>query len=165
MPTVAEIMAFFFRAMVNGYADPNRKKTGIPQLPGYKLVYFDEGKFVLVDMWHTTPGSKISSGTTTIWYNGIVVWVMHYGGWYEESVIPFLKRALMRNYEQAFFLGGRGPDRLEGEDHALAYFNKVEKSGFADFKGQEEIISMSQRSGFPLGQKLGQHDYFGMLMI
>lgn len=165
MPTIQEIKDFFFKAMVNGYANAGSQKIKMPDWPGHKAILFREGKFVLLDVWCTAPNSKVSSGTTTIWYGSIVVWVMHYGGWYEEWVTPFLKRALMRNYEEGFFLGGRGPERLEGEDHTLQYLNGVERYEFSDFKGSERIIATSHQTGVPVGTKLGEHDYFGMTFI
>lgn len=158
-----EIEAFFFNAMRNGWATPALKRP-IPELPGSKSIRFGSGDLVLLDYYFVAPGSESSYGTTVIWEVERPVWIMHYGGWYNKEVIPFLKRVLMRNYSQDIFLGGRGPERLEGEGHTLQYLNRVERNDFEDFQGQEYIISTSDQSGFPAGQKLGEHHYFGGLL-
>src|SRR3989344_1895712 len=143
---ITKIIEFFFEAMRNGWAMPV-PKTPIPGLPGAKSIPFRIGEYSLLDYYFVAPGSKSSYGTTVIWVVEKPVWVMHYGGWYDERAIPFLKRALMRNYEERIFLGGRGPQQLEGAGHTLQYVNHVEQDGFASFKGYEYMISTSHLTG------------------
>ena len=155
-----KIESFFFEAMNQGYASSASKIKDMP-LMGTKSIRYQRDGMTLLDYWFGVPGSKASYGTTAIWISQEPelilkpVWVMHYGGWYEEWVIPFLKRALARNYQDNIFLGGRGPKMLEGEDHTVQYINQIEKNNFADFKGSEKIISTSHQTGFSVGQKLG----------
>ncbi len=160
---VKQIEIFFFEAMMQGWAMPV-PKTPISGLPGSKSIPFRLGEYSLLDYYFVAPGSKSSYGTTVIWVAERPVWVMHYGGWYDERAIPFLKRALMCNYRDDVFLGGRGPERLEGEGHTLQYLNKVEQNDFGNFRGYEYIIATSDQSGVPAGQKLGEHYYFGGLL-
>jgi hypothetical protein len=160
--TEQRIRAIFFEAMRQGWAILG-PKTPIPGLPDSKSISFRFGEYSLLDYYFVTPGSESSYGTTIIWLAEDPVWIMHYGGWYNKGVIPFLKRALMRNYSMNIFLGGRGPERLEGEDHTLQYLNKVEQNDFSSFSGYEYIIATSDQIGVPAGQKLGEHHYFGGL--
>jgi hypothetical protein len=158
-----QVKAFFFEAMRRGWAAPV-PKAPILGLPGSKSIPFRLGEYSLLDYYFVTPGLKSSYGTTVIWAAERPVWVMHYGGWYEEGVIPFLKRALMRNYKDNVFLGGRGPEQFEGEDHTLQYLNNVELNFFCNFRGHEYIISTSDQSGAVPGSLMGEHLYFGGLL-
>lgn len=162
---MAELLEeFFFEAMQNGYA-VSASSAPVVGLPGSKSIRYRRGDLLLVDLWFVAPHSSVSHGMTVISLAGSPVWVMHYGGWYYEKTIPFLKRAIARNYDQRVFLGGRGPQRLEGEGHTLQYLNAVEQNGFANFRGRESIIAASRQTGFPEGQLLGEHRYFGGLML
>ena len=158
-----EIKLIFFEAMKKGYAFSSNK-VPVLGLPGSKSIPFKMGEFSLLDYYFVLPNSNHSYCSTVIWLGDKPVWVMHYGGWYQKDVIPFLKRALMRNYENNVFLGGRGPERLESEDHTLQYINKMERNKFSDFKGCEYIISTSGQTGVEPGLKIGEHHYFGGLM-
>ncbi|MEK7600687.1 MAG: DUF5680 domain-containing protein [Patescibacteria group bacterium] len=162
--TTAVLREFFFECMRRGYvfSPPPIPMVG---LPGSKSIRYEQGDLLFVDFWLTTPSSKESHGMTLISRAGRPVWAMHYGGWYDKRVIPFLKRALARNYDDHVFEGGRGPRNLEGADHTLQYLNKVEQEGFADFRGHEQIIATSHQTGAPVGTVLGEHRYFGGLMV
>ncbi|MBI2635152.1 MAG: hypothetical protein HYW79_01245 [Parcubacteria group bacterium] len=159
--SIQKIEEFFFEAMRSGWAMPV-PKTPILGLPGSKSIPFRAGEYYLLDYYLVAPGSSSSHGTTVIWIAEKPVWIMHYGGWYDKKVVPFLKRALMRNYSNNIFIGGRGPERLEGENHTLQYLNKVEKNDFGSFRGHEYIVATSEQVGVP-GQKFGEHYYFGGL--
>jgi len=159
-----EIKAFFFEAMNAGWAS-DIKKESIPQLPGVKAIPYRRNDLYLLDYYFVAHDSRFSYGTTTIWIAENPVWVMHYGGWYDKRVIPFLKRTLMHNYNENIFTGGRGPERLEDEDHTLQYVNKVEQNDFSNFRGDEQIITTSEQWKVPVGQKMGEHHYFGGLLF
>jgi len=168
-----EIKAFFFEAMRAGWATSAQKQP-ILGLTGSKSISFKKHGLILVDYYFVNPGSSHSYGTTLILAMedmprfGFVerpVWVMHYGGWYDKRVIPFLKRTLMHNYNEGVFMGGRGQERLEGEDHTLQYVNKVEQNDFSNFRGDEQIITTSEQWKVPVGQKMGEHHYFGGLLF
>ena len=159
-----KIQDFFFEAMKSGWAQPVPKIPLPEQFYGGKAIPYRrevQDGFYLLDYYFVNPDSNYSYGTTVIWFDDKPVWMMHYGGWYDEKVIPFLKRALARNYNENVFLGGRGPERLEGEDHTLQYLNRVEKNDFSDFRGCEEIITTSEQWKMPVGTPMGKHRYFG----
>lgn len=170
---IRNIQDFFLEAMMFGWASESMKES-IPQLPGVKAIPYRRDNLYLLDYYFSNRGSNLSYGTTTIWLAERIdqfrlskkpVWVMHYGGWYDERAIPFLKRALMRNYREKIFTGGRGPERLEGEDHTLQYLNRVKnRSNFLSFEGTEQIITTSEQWGLPVGQKVGEHHYFGGIL-
>ena len=152
-----EIQSFFFKAMVSGWAS-GVEKIKIADMPMYKAMPFREGDFYLIDRYCVNKKSLKSAGTTTIWYRDVPVWVMNYGGFYEESVIAFLKNALFDAYSEQEFVGGRGPlsySELEG----LNYVNRPLLGDFAKFEGREEIFSASS------GKSLGFHEYWGMSLL
>lgn len=155
---------FFFEAMREGYALSSARKVSIPDLPGSKAIPYERDNLALVDLWFSTPSSNGSHGMTIIRYVGHPVWVMHYGGWYDEKAIPFLKQTLFLNYSGNIFLGGRGPKFLEKADRTMQYSNQVEINSFAKFYGHEYIVSGSIKTGVPEGELLGEHRYFGGLM-
>jgi len=165
MVEAEKIKAFFFEAMRGGYVNQRPFKLPLPDpFSGEEAIpyrrNFKDG-FYLLDYYFVSPDSNSCYGSTVIWFEEKPIWVMHYGGWYDERVIPFLKRALARNYNEDVFLGGRGPEFLEGEDHTLQYFNKVEQNDFNDFRGREGIITTSEQWKVAVGTKLGEHHYLG----
>ena len=146
------IQNIFFDAMRRGWACDNcAKKIEVPQLPGSKAISFEHGPLRVVDCYMTN--LNFSTGTTTIWYRGRPLWVMHYGGRYEKEAIPFLKFCLRRAYTERRFYGGRGPNFMR--DDRFTYVNKIERNNFRDFAGEERIFDTS-------GQCFGYHWYRGM---
>lgn len=154
----ALVLAFFFKAMIEGYA-AGGQKIEIVGMPGYKAIPFCEGDFYLLDYYCVTPWSPKSAGTTTIWFQGIPVWTMSYGGAYEERAIAFLKRMLRMTYEAHQFIGGRGLRRYS--DGSLFYMNNPQPNDFAEFRGREEIFSMKGEGIV----SLGFHEYWGMSLV
>lgn len=146
---------FFFSAMANGWVK-NTKKISIPDLPGSKAISFKLGDLSMLDCYFVTPHSNKSVGSTMIWHDGIPVWVMYYGGWYEKVAIPFLKDCLRRVYvdEQCFY-GGRGPRFMQSK--LFTYINRIERNNFDDFSGEECIYNIDEMI-------LGRHWYNGMLL-
>lgn len=155
---LTQVEEFFFRAMVAGWA-VGGQKIRIPDLPGYKAMPFEEGDWRLLDLYCVTPHSPMSAGTTTIWFQGAPVWVMNYGGFYEQSAIPFLKRALHLAYEAHHFVGGRGPRVFVEIPLVFVYMNYPRLKDFAKFEGHEEIFSAET------GDSVGFHDYSGMSLL
>lgn len=152
---IKQIESFFFKAMVEGWAIGS-KKIKIADMPGYKAIPFRNGDFYLLDCYCVTNNSPKSAGTTTIWFQDVPVWLMNYRGFYEESVIAFLKRALHKTYEAHQFIGGRGPILYEEDD--LVYMNHPDHNDFADFDGDEEVFDAD-------GTSFGYHKYWGMSLI
>ena len=156
MVELEKIKEFFFKAMTQGYA-AGGEKIKIPNMPWYKGISFKEGDFYLLDNYCVTPHSFKSAGTTTIWFQGIPVWFMSFGGYYEHQVIQFLKSALSRSYQVQQFLGGRGPKVFSSG--SLTYLNQVYSPEFSQFKGREEIFNHNT------DKCLGYHEYWGMLLL
>ncbi len=173
-PTEEIIKPFFFEAMRNGWVAGCVEKS-IPDFSGSRVIRYKKFGLSLADYFFIAPDSQSSHGMTIIWLfeeyeHGLCaferpVWIMHYGGWYDKRVIPFLKRTLMHNYNDNIFVGGRGPERLEGMDHTVQYLNRVEQNDFTSFRGQEQIITTSEQWQVPVGTKMGEHHYFGGLFI
>jgi len=158
---IARVQAFFFKAMVEGYAAQGSKKTKVADMPGYKEIRFQDGDFLLVDRWCVNRLTEKSVGTTTIWFENEPVWVMHYGGVYAESAVAMLKRALAKSYGSYSFVGGRGPRvYVEGTEKMFAYVNHPRLNDFSKFEGREEIRAVEND-----GEQFGFHEYWGMSLL
>ena len=153
---ISQIQSFFLLAMRSGWAS-NVAELRMPHMPGYKGISFHDGDFSLLDCYCVTPNSTKSFGTTTIWHKGIPVWVMQYGGHYDESVLGLLRRALRKSYTADMFVGGRGP--LVYAEDSLIYHNTPKRSDFALFSGREDIFDAEN------GIMLGYHEYSGMSLL
>lgn len=151
-----DIQKFFFNAMVDGWAVSGKEST-TPDMPQYYSIWFTEGEWTLLDRYCTTPLGPKSAGTTTIWYQQTPVWVMNYGGLYEDRAIPVLQHAIAESYNTRAFAGGRGP-RVFSEGN-FRYTNDVRMSDFAKFEGREEIIDTQTNT------VLGWHEYWGMSLL
>ncbi|MFA6554402.1 MAG: DUF5680 domain-containing protein [Candidatus Paceibacterota bacterium] len=146
----------FLNAMAVGWAQ-NVQEIEVSEFPGSKAIPFVFGDFRVLDIYLVTPSSNLSSGLTTIWYKEDPVWTMHYGGWYTNVAIPFLKSCLHRAYvTERRFYGGRGPVFVRGE--RFTYVNKIERNDFANFAGEEHVLDLNE-------QCLGFHWYRGMSLI
>ena len=157
------IELFFYEAMLAGYAVEGTKKAKVVDMPGYKEIRYENGKWLLVDRWCVNPQSDKSAGTTTIWHEGEPIWFMSYGGYYPEHYIPVLKKALRLTYEKKTFKGGRGESGGDFEAGVL-YINIVEQpSDFSHFKGREEIIARPDATC--IAEVVGYHEYWGMSLV
>ncbi len=152
MVTELQIQSFFFRAMLAGWAK-GTKAIDCPQMSGYKKILSYDGAFTLSDRYCVAQDGKRSVGTTTIWFRHLPVWVMNYGGQYEDCAIPHLKHALMHTYTRGIFIGGRGPETFI--EDSLVYNNRAH-GGFAKFDGRESVYDCAN------GRPLGFHEYWGM---
>ncbi len=164
----------FFQAMLDGYAGgENRRSIKVKSNGGCTTsVTFVFGDFIVKDEWHTYPNSIYSFGSTLITYLGKPVWMMSYGGWYNDEAINFLKKVLAVSYRAAEFNGGRGPYTYEipymDENNPLLRFRLMyrnESEGvFWSFRGNEYVY----RQEVPdiAGSKtLGHHHFFGGTII
>lgn len=174
----AEAQKVFFAAMLAGYANSESSDvvttkrqdgcsviefaqsdmTKIKSPDHYTTIEFTQGNYRVVDRYCTTPNTDHSAGTTTIFYADDPIWWMSYAGFYAERVIPFLKEALQRAYEESSFRGGRGPRIVRKDDPLWIYQNRA-TGNFCHFKGREEI---RYRTTLEL---LGFHEYLGMSLI
>lgn len=155
---MSQHLPIFLQAMGAGYAADATKST-ISGLPGSKAItrtFNSPGngkRWRVVDCWLSN--GERSSGHTTIWLNDEPVWIMHYGGWYTEDALPFLKECLHRAYvTEKRFYGGRGPVIVRGE--RFTYVNRYLGS-FDQFEGDEGILDLE-------GKSCGYHWYHGMLL-
>ena len=128
------------------------------EVPGMKYYLYEEGRFKLIDMW----GGHVphACGTTYLYYDESLFWAMQYSGQYPKEATELVKEALLKNYSNGIFLGGRGPAVLIKED--LHYANVPHKPGggimdFKNFSGQDSVIRKKRGSDIPQGQ----HDYSG----
>lgn len=156
---------FFFDAMVRGWVAKAENKF-IPELPGVKAIpYRFEGTgdikdFYLLDWYVATKESDVSAGSTMIWSKDKPIWVMHYGGSYQERAIDFLKAVLARAYERREFFGGRGQPFCMMPEWGMVYINRiVPNSKFTSFEGREEIFDYCTR------ESLGWHKYWGIALV
>jgi hypothetical protein len=158
VPTLADIEEMFFYGQADGYAS-GAPTTVIQELAGSKATPIINGFWSIVDCWFTHPHSIYSSGFTLISYKGKPVWTMSYQGWYEESVLWFLKESLAHNYTRKIWCGGRGPNHHVNGN--LQYNNFVRESSFKLFSGKEEIY---ENGGGTLSDRTlrGMHMYQGM---
>lgn len=155
---------FYLEAMRHGWA-AGAEKAFILGLPGAKTIPYkfkeEERGLYLLDWYFAPPDSAngASAGTTIIYYRGVPVWAMHYGGKYAKEEIPFLKLALTKAYELPIFCGGRGLPVFYQDYKKLLYINQPEKSSsFTAFQGEEMIFNLTT------GVKIGWHTYWGMLL-
>jgi hypothetical protein len=161
IPSLEEIKRVFFAAMLAGYANSESKAVTLKELPGYKIISFTDEidpKFTVTDTYTTTLHSNMSSGMTVICYDGYPVWDMHYGGFYHEKALPFLKDCLLRNYSRGIFRGGRGPVFVLYEESNLKYSNRTWQSRDGDiekFEGEESIENINS------GEQIGYHWFCG----
>lgn len=169
MYKAADIEPFFFEAMKKGFVQNKAQGTipELPGLPGSKTISHEKGDFRLIDYWFTGVRHR-SFGNTIIYAGNIPVWMMNYWGYYEDGVIPFLKRALsveyMRDYhpmegDPQFFKGCRGPRVYRGDN--LAYVNMPTPGGsFWEFSGREEIFNEAENN-----VSRGWHQYHGYMLL
>ncbi len=159
---VKEAQAVFSIAMRVGYAGGIGKiqKTTIPGIPGSKCITWQsiDGRWKVVDTYVVNRESFDSSGMTVIAFEGAPIWVMHYGGFYKDEAIPFLKKCLAAAYKASLFNGGRGPQEMrEGN---LRYSNLSSGGTFRLFEGKESIEDMRDE-----GPVLGVHWYRGGMLL
>ena len=158
-----EILAFFFRAMQNGWINDDHTPWIMPPggvLKGFKAFVFTEGPLILMDQWSKSSKSGKSAGQTVIWHHETPIWIMQFGGLYPKEVIPFLKNVLRTTYEAKIFFGGRGPAQTQRSEEGLVYINSLEPgSNFERFSGIEQIINADP------WRELGYHKYQGMSLV
>ncbi len=159
--SVSEVEDIFLAAMRVGYAADSRNIQSIPRLPDAHLVEFIENDFRAVDVWFAMPGSKQSSGLTTVYCHGVPVWRMSYEGWHDPTVVTFLRSVLRKAYDANIFIGGRGLTKSSSDDTMLCYQNDC-VGRFVDFSGWEIIKS---QSGKARPELMGKYSYRGGLLV
>jgi hypothetical protein len=142
--------------MLSGYAGDGSGSTIAKASDGYKNIELVREDFKVVDRYCKTAYSDGSAGTTTIFFKNAPVWWMSYAGYYPEKVIPFLKTALAKEYEDNRFAGGRGPRLCVAGGFIYQNFYS---GSFTHFKGREEIHEHEN------GGLIGFHEYFGMALL
>jgi len=154
MLTLREAKNAFFKASLQGWAG-GAKKISISELPGYKVIIWEEDDWRFVDMYFKISNSLDSYGTTTGWFRGVPIFFMSYGGWYDEEVVPFLKQVLKISYEKGEFFGGRGPACYIDYEAGLVYENHQNRISAGSFDGWEEVRDLRS------GKRRGYHEYWG----
>lgn len=130
----------FLRAMLEMYS--GRKDNKVIKSKSISenetTLTYPEGKFVVVNRYWTSKGSNTSSGIIIILLESNPIWTMTHIGEYPKEVIPSLKHALMEEYKNGSFRGGRGPTFWE--DDKYRYQNSCSHgSTFDHFWGSEKI--------------------------
>lgn len=160
------VQEFFLDAMRHGWASGQvsfhsvQSANRVKKSWNYTNPNFPD--FSLVEAYSVFESSRMSFGRKIINYNGAPIWYMHYGGWYKEKVIPFLKEALLSAYNNNQFHGGRGRSGYynnDGQFHGFLYRNNIVSNNFGNFSGREFITDEFGRG------ILGEHHYFGGLLI
>ena len=154
--SVSEIQKFFFEGMLQGCASGKGSRP-VTSLFGYKEYPPYEARGLrMLDRWCVSSAGNRVAGTITIWHKDVPVWVMQYGGGYDQRAEHFLRMILTVAYEERRFHGGRG---LTSHTHgSFSYMNKPRKNTFGDFEGSEYIIHRQHGH-------LGRYDYRGMLLV
>lgn len=157
----ARAQATFFALMMCGYGSGTKPKARRHLDLGLFAKYF---RIVLPDGWHgvdewreSTLLGHYSSGSTLIYFKKVLVWEMHYSGWYLPEAIPTLKLALRQNYEASIWNGGRGPIYYPNDPCGYGNY-PVGDGSFGRFSGTE-YITMADSLGYP--KTLGKHNYSG----
>lgn len=153
----------FFEAMRHGYANGAEAET-IPEQPGWKGYLWEQGAWQVSDGYYVHPDSGKSCGNTYIRWDGKLVWMMSYAGWYDQAVSACLKAALFHNYLAETFHGGRGPSQLVHQGYT--YHNLVyggASSNFERFSAYEHISSQPDPKGDIIQH--GYHEIIGMALI
>jgi hypothetical protein len=160
MVKLQEVQDFFFKAMLQGWAS-NAAKTLDPQNPGHKHIRIVENGWMLIDQYYVDHRSLKSAGSTKIWYDDKLLWIMAYGGYYEKEASAFVKKVLLHTYGLNMFCGGRGMPNCRIEN--LYYLNQADENGFNHFRGWEQVkAAILGGSAF---KSLGFHDYWGMSLL
>lgn len=151
MPTLENILDFYFRAMSgsHSYAGGGKPET-VPNKPGWKRFVVREGVaitgtsvWILTDeYWANETGEFF--GTVTITYGGGLVFYKHYGGNYKPETIPCLKAALLDAYRKQTFNGGRGGDKF-GPVNGYWYENRPFRDGPRNFWGDESVMTSQKQ--------------------
>ena len=156
LPTLAEIEIFYFEAMRLGWA-AGGKTQPCPGMPGYNMcehegITVSGVKLKLRDFWTTGPNGVYSSGKTVIWIiegkNRRPIWVMNYQGAYPKELLPIVKAALMKNYGEGVFRGGRGPGIFVADgfvycNNSAIYLGAPPTSNFIEFAGYETVTRIT----------------------
>ncbi|PIR98872.1 hypothetical protein COT87_02465 [Candidatus Collierbacteria bacterium CG10_big_fil_rev_8_21_14_0_10_44_9] len=153
-----ETQGFFFEMMLAGYTSKEEPEKFF-QFDGHKgtkrFSYQKAGGWHGIDEWEHTSG-EWSKGTTLIYKDGRPVWQMDYWGYYPKECIPFLKKALAKNYRERLWLGGRGPNIFELPNESWFYSNSTfVEHDFHEFLGRDFIVDKVTR------KEVGWHRYTG----
>lgn len=159
IPPITDADVERFLANAPGY-ESGAPKIVIPGLPGdERVIQFKHGLYEMTDQYVVTPAGW-STGVTKVRYDGETVHAGHYGGFYPERVLWFLKFALKQPKTPGEFAGGRGPRFFPDERGTLVYVNTPEPgSTFSRYHGKEEIFDVRT------GTSLGFHEYWGMSFL
>ncbi len=164
---IQELLDFFFRASINGYASGKEPKiiSAYPGGKGYFLCEQIKEKLYVYQNVYFSVGDGKSFGLILISINGELVWYMRYSGkCYQKfvgeiKVTDVLKKALLNAYQKKSFLGGRGTSNFR--IRYLDYHNSPLKNFFEEFHGEDMIHDVAPNH-YP--EKIFWHKYEGGLV-
>ena len=166
---------FFFEASLNGWVG-DAPEVLMDELPGFKVINYPrygrpemEG-FFYRDAYSVHPETKISTGFTNIWHDGIPIFTSGYGGYYPKQAIPFLKEALRKAYLRKIFNGGRG---VEYQNGGFEYIITGKRKLFAEEQARN-LLKLKEHTQFDgieaildyrTGQVIGWHTIWCMTLF
>ncbi len=150
------LQKFFFEAMRHSCRfDIARNIVLGPGRP--RIEFMDD--FFRFEEWYdvSRDGSMRLDGERKIFFLGesSPAWSMQYRGYWREEDISFLHRALLEEYKDDHFTGGRGPNRYS--EDKLTYENRTFPSKIDKSCGHEKVY----RKEGELFMILGHYIYFG----
>jgi len=181
LPTISVLKEFFFAGMSAGWAGgmPPQKVTSETLGKHYDYVV---GSLWLSDEFSGNRFGVGFEGSTRLLYYADnnewqLLWVMHYVGFTDKDADDFLRQALMANYSNEIFCGGRGPAEFTNDDRRFLYHNKAYNGrihdstprkergkdlgeDFAAFNGFEEIVERNNTA-----IRRGWCEYHGHLLV
>ncbi len=158
--TTTDIVQIFLRARL---AEHIFSTESILRVDGFLSRTIRGGDFTVRIMWTAETESGQRFETVTVFYLGLPAWQMNFAGMYPEATVPFLGRALVKQYTSGEFIGGRGPHLFT--EGGLVYLNHSQNRGAPDtkpgvrFSGRDEIYCLEK------GCRLGWGDYWGVSLV
>jgi hypothetical protein len=179
VPTVAEIMSFFFEASLQGYAGGGEfvsvGSVVFPEKEFKVRASYKGGYLLYVDRYRVS--GEFSSGETVIYLQPlrvgscVPVWYMSYGGWCakeKEPIVAHLKAVLWDTYGLGEFCGGRAMNETSEETASradgLIYENNWGLGSFVRFSGRERIFKEHELFA-RRREEVFWHDYHGLLLV
>lgn len=135
------IREFFFLSRTLASWEAGFEGIEIPDKPGWKGIDFRDGSFHFRQEYSILePKSQRFVSSSTISFQEEPKWRMKCGGRRNEMTKSFLERALMSNYLNGVFIGGRGPEKFLHPDFPdYAYANNIFSNAFGGFHGHDQV--------------------------
>ncbi len=147
---------FFFKAMRHVCGLGPEKM--MPSVNGRPQIIFRDDFFRFEEQYDMSPDASLRlDGRQEIFFQGEFepVWAMDYVGSWRKEDIPFLNRALLKEYQDEHFTGGRGPNHYQ--EGRFTYENRTFPANIDRSCGHEKVY---EKEG-ELFKIRGHYTYFG----